>query len=203
MATLGSVYMFINKKNGKCYIGKTTQKLNTRKNQHINTSRIKGKKQAVHNALAKYGIENFIFEEIWRGPVEELNAREIYEISKRNTIKPNGYNLTPGGEGASHHPETRKKISEAKKGEKNYMYGRTGEKHHNYGIPCSEETKKKISDANRGKKVNKYTLDGEYLETFNSMADAARSINIDISCISRCCNGHRKTSSGFVWKYAS
>jgi len=36
-------------------------------------------------------------------------------------------------------------------GEKNPMYGRIGENHPNYGVPCTEEIKKKISAANSGK----------------------------------------------------
>ena len=46
-------------------------------------------------------------------------------------------------------PETRRKMSEARKGEKNPMYGRTGEKSPNYGKTHSEETRQKISEAHR------------------------------------------------------
>jgi 5-methylcytosine-specific restriction endonuclease McrA len=47
--------------------------------------------------------------------------------------------------------ETKKKISEAKKGEKSYLFGRTGDKHPMFGKHHSEETKKKISEYNIGK----------------------------------------------------
>lgn len=48
--------------------------------------------------------------------------------------------------------DTRKKISEAMKGEKNPMYGRTGNKSPFFGKHLSEELRRKLSEANKGKK---------------------------------------------------
>lgn len=50
-----------------------------------------------------------------------------------------------------HTPEEIARISEAKKGEKNPMWGKFGEKHHNYGKHPSEETLKKASSSHKGK----------------------------------------------------
>ena len=47
--------------------------------------------------------------------------------------------------------ETRKKISDAHKGESNPMFGKTGELHPNYGKPMSDEQKQKLSEAHKGK----------------------------------------------------
>jgi hypothetical protein len=68
-------------------------------------------------------------------------------------------NLTDGGEGvANPSEETRQKISEANKGEKNPQYGKTHTKEHckkiseaNKGKPKSDEHRQKISQANKGK----------------------------------------------------
>lgn len=65
-------------------------------------------------------------------------------------------NISIRQKGRKHTEDTKKKISEANKGERNGMYGRKspgsfkkGNIPWNKGIPCSEETKKKISDTKR------------------------------------------------------
>ena len=104
---------------------------------------------------------------------EEMNSDEQYYIEFFDTLYPNGYNLTKGGDGCVASEETRKKISEAVKGlfvgEKNPMFGKhhseetrrkisevnkgvlSGEKNPMFGKHRSEETKKKISDRLKGK----------------------------------------------------
>lgn len=49
--------------------------------------------------MNKYGVDNFIFEIIEEVPNKILNEREVYWIKKLNSIIPNGYNMTTGGEG--------------------------------------------------------------------------------------------------------
>jgi hypothetical protein len=68
---------------------------------------------------------------------EELDEKEKYYIELFNTIAPNGYNLRPGGNTSSHSEESRKKISEKRKGR---------------SVPHTEESKKKISEANSKRK---------------------------------------------------
>ena len=79
---------------------------------------------------------------------EELDEWEQYYIKFYNTLYPNGYNLTEGGNGGVPCEETRRKLSELKKGllsgEKNPMFG----KHH------SEETKQKIGGVHKGKHIS-------------------------------------------------
>ena len=79
---------------------------------------------------------------------EELDEWEKYYIKLFNTLYPNGYNLTEGGNGGVPSEETRRKLSELKKGllsgEKNPMFG----KHH------SEETKQKIGGVHKGKHIS-------------------------------------------------
>lgn len=41
----------------------------------------------------------------------------------------------------------------------------------------------------------------EVLEVFSCSGDAAKSENVDRSCIVRCCQGKQKTSAGFKWFY--
>lgn len=58
----------------------------------------KGYPSAIHAAFRKYGIENFSFEVIEECLSEELDIREAYWIKELNTMAPNGYNLTAGGQ---------------------------------------------------------------------------------------------------------
>lgn len=51
------------------------------------------------------------------------------------------------------------------------------------------------------KKVDKYTIDGQYLETYDSLTEAAKSNNMCNTSISNCCRGIHKTAGGFIWKY--
>ena len=56
-----------------------------------------------------------------------------------------------------------------------------------------------------GKKINKYSLDGEYLESFNTVCDASLSVLGTINGrkkISDCCNDFNLSYKNFRWQYA-
>lgn len=48
--------------------------------------------------------------------------------------------------------------------------------------------------------VVKYDLDGNYIEQYNSMTDAANSIGGNTTMISYCCKGKRPTAYGYIWR---
>lgn len=53
------------------------------------------------------------------------------------------------------------------------------------------------------RKVSKYTLDGELIETYPSLAEAARqTMGVYHTNITKCCQGILKSTGGFKWKYA-
>ena len=159
------IYKVINLIDGKVYIGQTTTDLEIRKNDHISKSKNKSTIY-FHNAIRKHGIDSFEWEIIRIcDNINELNAYEQYYILYYDSMN-NGYNLTSGGLnyaisektkdilrqfnlGKTMSVSSRKKISEAKKGAKNPMYG----KHH------SEETKRKMSAA-----ITKLWREGKYVE---------------------------------------
>lgn len=97
--------------------------------------------------------------------------------------------------GKHHTDESKKKMSESKKGkqvgDKNPMYGR----HH------TEDAKKRMG-LNKKIKVAQYSKTGELIKIWDSMTDAGRELNINITAIWQCCNGRYKSSGGFIWKYA-
>lgn len=53
----------------------------------------------------------------------------------------------------------------------------------------------------KSRKVNKLTLKGEYIETFESIQSAARSVNTSPGNIHGVCNGSRNKCKGFKWEY--
>lgn len=127
--------------------------------------------------------------------------------------------------------EHKQKLKDARKdkqwGADNHMYGRNGELHHAYGTIMSEETKKKISDSHKGKKLSddhrekivknlshnsgkdnvmakavvQLSMEGEYINRYDTMLEAVKAIDGDSSCISRCCKGKVKSHKKFKWMY--
>uniref|UniRef100_A0A6C0I3G3 GIY-YIG domain-containing protein n=1 Tax=viral metagenome TaxID=1070528 RepID=A0A6C0I3G3_9ZZZZ len=96
------IYRILNKITKKCYIGETKCLDVTRRwNQHKKT--IENNKgcccPALRDAVIKYGIENFVFTVLVICFVDDRFKYEIEYINKYNSIFPNGYNITNGGEG--------------------------------------------------------------------------------------------------------
>ncbi|TXN33901.1 hypothetical protein FV220_00170 [Methylobacterium sp. WL19] len=94
------IYRITNLLNGKRYIGWAVHP-GRRWARHKNDAR-KGRQNAIHLAIAKYGAENFSFEvvEIFDGNEAEAKAREVLRIAEEGSLFPGGYNLTKGGDGA-------------------------------------------------------------------------------------------------------
>lgn len=109
------IYKAINLINQKIYIGQTINSLKYRANQHLReTKSAKKKNSYFHNAIKKYGFENFAFEEIDSATtIEELNEKEKYWIKYYNsTNKENGYNLDFGGSNGEKSNSTKRKIGD-------------------------------------------------------------------------------------------
>ena len=222
------VYCYTSKINGKKYIGITINKLSKRHNEHINDSKLERDNCPFHNAIRKYGIENFSLSVLKKcETVEELKEYEKFYIKELNTFihfeNSNGYNATLGGDGAC-----------GINGENHPMYGRKGEKHPFYGKHHTDEnkkkmseirknnpvessrfsgkhhtneSKKKISEASKGKnnprcrKIAQYDLDGNFIKEWDYITQASDELKISRQHISHVCNGKRKTCGGFIWKY--
>lgn len=100
---MGFIYKITNTNNNKLYIGQTTKKRPTdRFSQHRYLARHPEQESSIsylHRAMASDGIDNFKFEILEEVDDDVLNEREQYWIEKLETLTPNGYNLTKGGEG--------------------------------------------------------------------------------------------------------
>jgi len=93
------IYKATNKITGKIYVGQTTQPLEKRIKDHVKESKSNIKRPFLLS-IKKYGIDNFIFETIDSSSnLDELNDKEIYWIDIYNSVTPNGYNITGGGQG--------------------------------------------------------------------------------------------------------
>ncbi len=92
------IYKVTNKLNNKSYIGLTTRTLQERKLEHLR--HLIDEDTYFHRAIKKYGAENFEWIIIDNSAQSntELQYQEKYYIEKYNTLIPNGYNMTIGGE---------------------------------------------------------------------------------------------------------
>lgn len=141
---VGYIYIYTNVKNGKVYIGQTTDIVN-RKSAHKYKASIDRSNNKFYNAVRKYGWDSFTFNILVTIQSENikdltifLDAVETFYIWKYNSFK-QGYNSTAGG-----HCYRGKEISEKFR---EYC------KHRTY----SEETRKKMSESARRKFVSEAT----------------------------------------------
>ena len=144
----GIIYSYRNKVNGKYYIGQTLNP-HERKLAHKRAS----KKYAFHNAINKYGWDNFKYEVIVTAPIQLLNDLEINIIHMYDSYN-NGYNMTIGGDSFKGYVFTEAHRLNISKGKKDKpLSEKTKENLRNRVL--SESTKKKISDSKKGKPLSK------------------------------------------------
>ena len=184
------IYRIRNIKNGKMYIGQSVN-IEHRKSCHFSDLK-KNRHRNVHLQRA-YNVspEDFVFEVVCVCEEEELNGLEFYFIKKYKTTNDKfGYNLDAGGNGIGRMAEeTKRKLSEAKKGNKSMC-----------GIKLSDEWKKHLSEAQPHKRKIRC------IETniiYDSFADAARKTGLNRTKIVSCCTGKRKSTGGFHFEYAN
>ena len=155
----GCVYKITNTKNGKCYIGVTTQPIEKRMDQHFGKY---SQCTLLKNAIAKHGKDAFEYDIIARNLTEDsLIQREQFWIEFYDSMTPNGYNLVEGGGGLTGYitsDETKQKISDANKGQKRtnearekMSNARRGKTPWNKGKRTTEAVRKKLADAKNGK----------------------------------------------------
>lgn len=199
------IYKITNNINGKIYIGKTSRDIPTRWKEHCSKASQK-KGFYLHNAIYKYGQENFSIEEIDRTENEkQINILEQKWIKYYNsTDKTKGYNLTNGGDGinkynweefrylwdkgysikeiANIYNCDRHTVGESLKNYKNYSY---------------EESLKRSSY--HKKSIDKYDKDKNLLKTYPSIKEAAIDNNCSSSTIAKCIKDKTYSAKGFYW----
>lgn len=183
------IYKITNTENGKIYIGQSVD-IRHRKNCH--NYDLKNNRHKNHYLQKEYN-ENpkaFKYEVLCICEKKELNDLEIFYIEKYKTTNSNfGYNIERGGIGGGRmSEETKKKISEANKGN-TVMVGRK----------LTDEWKKHLSEAQPHKKK---VLCIETNIIYDSFAEASRQTGLNRTKIVSCCTGKRKSTGGYHFKYA-
>ena len=102
----GYVYKLTSRTSGKSYVGYTTKTPEERFKGHVKKAGLHDNEGCRHlnNAINAYTAEDFIIETLFHSPdcsVDELKRIEVNMIELHDTLDPNGYNLTKGGDGFS------------------------------------------------------------------------------------------------------
>ena len=119
MIQAGVIYKIINNINQKLYIGQTTD-FKGRIRQH---KRARSEYSLLHRAIRKHKWHNFSVIKLHENiPFKDLEWLEKHCILIYNTLAPNGYNLKYGGDRGLASEETKRKIRDATRGEKNKNY---------------------------------------------------------------------------------
>jgi len=126
---------------------------------------------------AEFGLENFTVEILAEADcLEDAHELEQRFIADYNSLWPNGYNISTGGysnSGVKHSDETRKKMSETRKG-------------------------KLLNREDQSKTVHQYTKDGELVKIWPSTAECGRN-GFDQGHVASCCNGKLKTYKNYIF----
>lgn len=88
------IYLIENLLNHKKYIGQSNNPI-----RRLVEHKCHKNNYPIHNAIQKYGLDNFKLT-ILEKNIENYDERERYWIKYYNTLTPNGYNLTIGGNSA-------------------------------------------------------------------------------------------------------
>lgn len=163
-----TLYMHINLKNNKKYIGITS---NTPNKRWWNGKGYKSNKY-FYRSIQKYGWDNFEHEIVLCNLTKE--EAEMFEVELIKFYKTQnrelGYNIDGGGSlNKKISEETREKLKISHLGQKSWSAGKKFTQEHRMNIskakrgksngPIKEETKLKISKAHKGRKKSKSTID--------------------------------------------
>ena len=203
---MGYIYLITNKINNKKYVGKTTQSIKKRWQEHLrNSKKKKYELRPLYNAIRKYGIENFVIKEIEKCDADILSEREQYWIQHYDTYK-NGYNATLGGDGSI--------ILDYNEIIKTYLISHNATqvartlncsvfsvynilKANNIPIICGGVvTKNKTS-----KKILQYDKSGNFIKEYSSAKEAELAMGNTQRHIVDVANGRRKSAYGYIWRW--
>ena len=222
------IYKFENKINGMIYIGQAID-LKARYKKHLKNILDLTHKEDFYKALREFGIENFsyeILEQFNEFDQDKLNTLECFYIDKFNSLIPYGYNMVPGGTNGAGLAKGKSVIQFDLQGQQIAKFQSAHEAARvtgiNFGSICAccrneishtknyqwkyLEDNKIIEDISskviiKNQIVLQYSLDGSFIQEFNSLKEASEKTNISKGIICNVCNGKGKTAGGYIWRY--
>ena len=214
---MGYIYKITNDINDKVYIGKTVNSIEQRKKDHFRDAyKERNEQRPLYNAIRKYGIEHFFFEEVEK--IEDnsmLDEREKYWIAFYEGYT-KGYNATKGGDGKclyDHLKILQALLENPRPIEIAKQFGCCVDVVHNIAkqnnITCINTSNERLQQ--KAKKIFQYTKDKKFIQSFDSTVLAAqwcfdnnycKALNSGVrSHIAECANGKRKSAYGYIWSY--
>lgn len=146
-----TVYMHINRVNGKKYVGYTSKSWQSRWKDHCKSAK-STKHFYFHAAIHKYGVDAFDHV-VLAADIATLADAHMLErkfIAEHNThASEYGYNLTYGGEGCAATPSTRAKMSKSLRGNEKLratLRGRTFSDEHRANIGAVHRGRKRSAE---------------------------------------------------------
>jgi group I intron endonuclease len=201
----GFVYVWINRVNGKKYLG---SHVGAENDGYI------GSGSVFKRAIAKHGIDRFIRVVVESNiPDDLVRGREQFYLDLTNAAASRDfYNVRAKVDGGFEHinssplaEEYRRKAAKTYQKNKSSRPKREG---WNKGIPMREDVKLKVSAANKrsltevkGVPVYCFDFGGNHIATFHSISEAAASVNGSPSNIKYTCEGRFKAAYDRLWAY--
>ena len=201
------IYVIKNTRNGRFYVGSSCD-LRERKNTHFNELRQgKHRNKFLQRDYYKCNPEAFTFLVVLEVPREDLAVIEQTYLDRLYDKQQFCYNIAQKVdilEPFTHTPESRRKISQARKGKPMHPNCTLAQRQACNGKPLHPNTLKALRRKNvRGKSVCKLSTDGAVLETYLSARVASQqNPGSSYQHISQCCLGKRQTNGGFRWTFA-
>mgnify|MGYP000504151224 CR=1 FL=1 len=213
------IYKVTNKKTNQIYIGATAKSITNRKKDHLKKSKKSStRRYAFQQAISEYGMEAFKWEQIDTAvSLDDLAKKEKEYILKYNSQQ-EGYNADAGGgiQKTVYQYDIATRcllntydnlttagavINLKKNGLSNVCLGVNQvaggfywsyEKHDIFPLP----------NDSRRKKVRQYTTEGDFVNEYESVAEASKQTGCNKTCIAKVCRGNRLSSGGFKWEYS-
>ena len=223
---MGYIYKIENIISNKIYIGQTTRTIEERWKEHCKAT----DNYKIHQAMRKYGINNFSISLLEEISNDQLNEREIYWIDFYNSYN-NGYNGTKGGSDMSN-IELQKKPVEQRDlitGELIQTFSSLGEAgrflgdfedniRKNIGLCCQKKMHQAYGyrwnfvgdnpDTNTRGQIRRIPIimcdkiTHQPIKEFDSAKTASKYLNkTNGSHITACCKGKLPSAYGYYWKY--
>lgn len=210
------IYKIIDATNGWVYIGETTRTIQVRWKQHLSRAKDMNYNEYLYRAMRAHGVENFSIEPIIQCKDEDRFKIETKYITQYKSWvgfeNYKGYNLVLSQEGVA--PIIEQEILNCWNDGLTLVQIRDRlhlcDKTVRYSLRNSGITQEEVYERrnlNAGKHSRKpiiqYTMDGEYVNQYESISAAAKAMNrTSPSQIQKSCAGKISlTAYGYIWQY--